>query len=554
MLKTRAIYILCITLCNLLAQNSFAATPVAADKQARKSSYEADLMAFRADDAIRHLCSPLNQSLRKGDYKLACKIMRCIALSFRLDENDRAATQAALIACQLDPENELAKFQAAEYLNRNGQQEESKKLFTELCKSKDEKLSLRSQAFLAHQTGYSGKAKELLEKYTEKYPDDQRALLRLCYLYQNIDDRASAAAVFTRLANLSPTEYLREIYLGRAAELEKKFNEAMDHYRKAGVALPSDPLWNFQLGSIFMKQQKMKEADYQFNQCFENKRLLSCAFTSWAVKESFFGSSKQAHRAVEYVQSLRPNASESYLVNGILFERENRAKDAIASFHKALQLNPHNSAVYQHLLETQEYADTTKRKELCEQWVSSCPNSGRAAIELANTIARENDKEATQKAYEFAEDLLRNRRTPSDPNFRIAICKMHAQLATLHYMKKETAEALEQAKLFNSIRPDAASNMGMRPPKMDLSKIKGKELKAAEHALLADTLSETRDLDAAEKEYREAIKQDPNDSMYHSCLLKVLIDKKDFSAAAAEDAKVSHQIVSHIGDLFKKKD
>ncbi len=547
------VFLLSLLVCLIASPKTISAEGLPEAKPKKQISYANDLLALRPDESIRHLCAPLNEALRKSDFKLAANIMRCIALSFRFDENDRAACQAALMATRLDPNNALAEFQAAEYLNRNGEQTLSESILEKIAEGKDERLALRASAFLAHQKGYTGKAMELMQRYLEKYPDDQRTLLRLCYIYQNIDDRDDAAISYKRLAELSDTEYLRQIYLGRAAEVENKLNDAIKAYQKAGNFLPYDPLWHSQLAAIFLKQQKLKEADYQLKQCFECSRLLSSAYSNWAVKESFFGSSKQAHQAIAYIQELRPNASEIWLVNGIILERENRSKEAVESFRKSLSLNCHNSSVYQHLLQAAEFSASTKRKELCKQWVDACPSSGLAAIELANAIARENDPAATRKAYEKARDLVRNRRPPSDPNYRIAICKMRAQLSVIYYKNKEKESALEEAKAFNSLRPESAANMGMRPPKIDLSKIKDKELKAAEHALLADVLSETRDLNDAEKEYREAIKQDPNDSMYHSCLLKVLLDKKDFAAAAAEDAKVSHQIVSHVGDIFSKK-
>ena len=556
MLKFHKLLCSCLIATALSVQSGLAySSEKEADPPPTKSSkYEQLLLDFKCDSAISALQTPLAAALKLKDFALAAKIMRMIALAFRLDENDRAASQAALIAVTLNPNDERAQFQAAEYLVRDGRWQESESILEKLTKSKNKSTALRASAFLAHQRGNVLGAIEGLEKYSKIEPADQRALLRLSYLYLINEDGKKAAEVQRQLSELSSTDYMKEIFLGRAAESEANADLADEHYRKAGSHLPEDPLWRAQIGLRLMKAQKVKEADAELKQCFAARRLMSSPYTNWALMQAFFGSSENAKSCLAYLKKLRPNASETYFVEGVVLEKICKQENAAAAFKQAIALNPHSSSPYLHLINMPDIQKTlAQRIELRKTWTEGCPNSNMAAIELGNALKEDGKIDEALLSYRRAEELLKGRKAPSDPNARIAICKMHASIACINYQQKDLDAALEEARIFNETRPDSASGLGMRPAKMDLEKLDGAARKGAEHALLADTLSESRLLQDAENEYRLAMKEDPSNQSYHSCLLKVLLDKKDYAAAAAEDAAVSQNIVSHIGDIFSKK-
>ena len=70
---------------------------------------------------------------------------------------------------------------------------------------------------------------------------------------------------------------------------------------------------------------------------------------------------------------------------------------------------------------------------------------------------------------------------------------------------------------------------------------------------MADIFYECGNLRKADEEYSAALKDDPDNMDYHSSLLKVLLDKKDYAKAAKEDAAVSQHFITHIGDIFFSK-
>lgn len=519
----------------------------------KNSIYEQALIELRCDEAIRLLTAPLNKAIAAHDYELAGRIMRMIALAFRLDDNDQAAAQAALLASRLDPGDESCRFQAAEYLFRAGKWQDAEKIFESLCNSKSKNTRMRAIAFLDQHRGKILQAKEELEEYLKANPNDQRALLRLCMLYLVNEENGKAAMLEQKLADLSPSEYLKEIFLGRAEESKSHLNAAEEHFNAAGKFQPDDPLWHCQLGMMLMKHQRIKEADLEYRKCFKCKRLHSQAFTNWAVLEAFFGDIKNADRCLSYLAQLRPNSSDLHFLRGIVDEKKARLEKAEEDFYRTISLNPHSSGPYIHLLGLPAIkSDLTKRCELCREWTTACPQSAVAAIELANTFKAQGKEEEALQRYLHAEALMKGRDLPKDNNYVIELCSMHANIAAIFYKRKNSAAAIEEAEEFNNLRPILPNSAGLalRPPKIDLSKLKDQTKKAAEHALLADSLYEAQQLSDAEHEYRSALVDDPDNINYHSALLKVLMDKKDLAGAAQEDIAVSNHVVTHLPDLF----
>jgi Flp pilus assembly protein TadD len=519
--------------------------------------YAEALLDLEPDRAIRLLCSPLNQSLAHRDYVQAARIIRMIAIAFRLDENDGAAAQAALVALKLNPADPNCRFQAAEYLFRDGSWQDSERLLEELGKAGDPVIASRAKAFLCQQRGLASRSREMLEEYIQKRPDDERALFKLSHIYVMYEDAEKAAATNRKLAELCRSKYWKEIYLGRADEAENKLEKAESQFRAAGSLKPQDPLWHCQLAMIYMKNQKLKEADREFRQCFACRRLLSMAYSNWAVMEAFFGSQTRAEDCLDYALLLRPSSFDLAFARGVLAEKAGKLDRASSEFERAVALNPYNNSPYIHLLQIRQTDGSSleKRLQLCNSWCKSCPCSVTAEIERGNSLRKIGKDEEALKSY-FQAGSLTKGKLPEDRTLRLKLCTTHASIASIYYKRKDLDLALAQAVKFNADRPEAPTKAGlsMRPPRLDLDKLNGKARKAAEHALLADALYECNQLAEADQEYRLAQKEDPGNITYHSCLLKVLLDKKDYGAAAQEDAAVSHHVVTHLGEFFKNHD
>lgn len=569
-----AFFALCLGVLWLMANFS---PSFAAEKTSEKSSpaksesknellrfdFQNALLDFESDRAIVKLVPHLNRAMAAGDNRKAARIMRLIAIALRFDENDVSALQAAEIALKLDPQDAGTAFQISEYRLRAGDAAGSEQVLAKLSKSKNRQLALKARAYLLQQTGNIAAAESLFQEYLALVPDDMRALNRLSQLQFVSEQKNEAAEIQTKLAQLSLTAYMREIHLGRAQEALAKgaslaegssLFQAERHYQKAGLENPNDPLWHMQLALLYMKTQRIKQADLEFRRCFSCRRLLSQAYTNFALMTGFFADKKEAFDALSHLAKLRPSSSELYFVRGILCEKDSDLERATENFQRAAELNPRNSNPYIHLL---DIAKGMKNKqtmlELCRNWSENCPYSATALTELGLVFESMSQTDKAQEAFLKARNLLKGRKTPTELAYRIAVCKMHARLSCHAYYKKEMQEALAEAIEFNKLRPEAAraGGLSVRPERLEPGILQDKRKEAAEHALIADVLFEIQDYTGAEKEYRLAIEADPQNISYHSCLLKVLLDKKDYAAAAMEDAVISQHVVSHIPDMLK---
>ncbi|MBX9690122.1 MAG: tetratricopeptide repeat protein [Candidatus Obscuribacterales bacterium] len=525
--------------------------PAGSQNESTLSAFQTALYKLEADKAILCLSSPLNKALAKNDRQEASKIMQAIAHCFALDENYEAALQAAQIAAKLNPVETYPQFQSADFLFRCGQWQESEKLCQKLAKSRDPLVALKAEAVLAQQQG-SLNSLDLLQKYSEKSNTDLSLSNKLANLYTLNGQSEEAAKTLKKVAASVKSAYLKEIFLGRAAEKEKKNEEAKSFYKKAGLLNPHDPLWHFQLAMIAMRSEKIKEADLQFKEAFKCKRLNTASFNNWALMEAFFGKTENAEAALNYLEKLRPQAGEVHFVKATVFEKKGQKEKAREELLLALKANPHNSSIYLHL--TQEPGLEAKKKlSICRDWVKDCPNSWLAAIELGRILLSEHKYDEALASFLKAREIMQESTQLSDPSYRNSVFAMHAALAALLFKKNEMTEALKEAIKFNELRPELPDSVGLkvRPRKLAFKDMKPEKAKAQEHAALADCLFETRFLDDAESEYRKAIELDPDQINYHSFLLKVLIEKKDFIAAGKEDAYVSQHIITHIPGLFK---
>lgn len=529
--------------------------PLESDDSAswQSSKYNKALLDLDPLKAIRLLCPPLNRAVANKDNVLAARIMRMIALAFRLDENDAAAVQAAQLASKLNPDDNFCRFQLADYQLRNGNWQAGEALYGELSKSADSKIALRASALLKQMRGSPEQAIELLEKYNKANPGDMRVVSKLAYLYFSNQDFDESAAMQKELANICHSPYLEQIYLARAEEAKSNYEAALTHYKAAGRINKNDPLWHGQIAMLYVKEQKIKEADAEFRQCFACKRMLSMAYTNWSVMEAFFGSDENARDCIAHALLIRPNSSEFWFARGVIQEKEGKAEQAGEAYEKSIALYPYNSSAYVHLLTlfTLEKRGIDKRIELCRSWAACCPQSATASIEYANTLRKAGKDDEALKSYLHAEEIMKER-TANDKSLALRLCIMHANIATIYYKRKEAEAALAEAIIFNKERPESASTAGvtLRPPKMELEGLSKKARTAAEHAFLADVLYECSEFTDAAQEYRLAQKDDPDNITYHSCLLKVLLDNRDYSQAAKEDAAVSHHFLTHVGNLF----
>ena len=515
------------------------------------------LIAMQPARAIRKLVPPLISALRAKDTKTASRVLRLIAFAFRLDENDRCAAQMALNAVALDPASDAAKLDAAEYLFRCGQWQKAKKLSHELQQSKDAAISLIAVSQDCLRNIEFAKAIAMIQNAPKAIQSNLRVLRMLALLYQMNEDYKAAAQLYERLASSCGSSYMKEIYLGRGDVALTKFDLAKDHFLKAGKIEQNDPLWLSELGLMEMKQNHIQEARSYLRSAIQQERLSSQAHVNFAILEAYFGNTQDAFGALQHVSVLRPGAADAAFATGLVNEKLEDYKQARIAFNKALELNPYNGSAYQHLLNVERHQKLHSDEiETANRWIKNSPASFLAHAECGKTYFNAGEKEKARRSFDQAKMFAIKRGLHERSSVKSTFLTLLANSSVSYFDLGETEKAFEDALAFNQKKPAPAKAGGMyvRPPKLDLSKVapKSKQMDAIKHALIADVLYEVQNLGGAEAQYKLAINEEPDNIVWHSCRLKVLIDQKNLVEAAKEDLYVSQHTVTHIPDAFKQ--
>lgn len=535
-----------------------------------KAGYEC-LLRFEPDQAILKFCRPLNQAIAAQDLSRASRYMRLIAFAFRLDENDEAAKTAALQAVALDPSSDYARLDAADYLFRAGQWQRSLEIIEGLKKSKDRKVALRASIHESMRTMSMSKALADIQKEPEEIRLDPKILSLNASLYLLNEQTEYAEPVLKQVSRVCPSPYMSKIFEGRAALAAKKFDEARKSFELAGQIVPKDPLWNTELGLLALKQNNIKVAREHLAQALNCRRLSSQAYVNWAVVEAYFGTVDEARRCLDFIAKRRPNGADVVLSRGLVEEKAGKIDLAQSYFKKVIELNPYNSSAYLHLLNiARDKKESAELFALIDQWLKTCPLSLTGQFECGRALVQEGHLEEGVEHLNTAERYMIERASLKRKfTQQMYLSLLAARSTALQELGSENEkQALADAFAFNQRKPAPAKAGGLfvRPTKFPESIMSSaKSLKddkaeknrlahnaAAREALLADVLYENKRLAEAAQRYRKAIELEPENILWHSCLLKVLIDKRDFAEAAKEDIYVAQHMVNHIPDLFKK--
>lgn len=516
------------------------------------------LQQMQAAKAIHKLTSPFISALRQQDHKRAAGILRLIAFAFRVDENDECAAQTALNAVALDPSSDAAKMDAASYLYRCGEWKRARAISENLHKSKDAAIATLAYAQDCLRKVEYSKGISAITGAPEKVQSNLKVMKALALLYQMDEDLKSSSSVYEKLAGACANDYMKEIYLGRSRTVVMDTDGARAHFKAAGRVEADDPLWMSELGILEMKKGNIKEAREYFRSAVGQERLSSQAHLNLAILEAYFGSTQDAQAALNRISKLRPAGSDVAFAIGLVSEKLEDWQEARIAFTKVLTLHPFNSSAYQHLLSlARQMKKPSDELDIAARWLQANPASFLAHVEAGKTYYLNGDKEKSLRCFDKAMQFASKRALATRSSSKGLFLTLLAFRSAANHELGKSDKAFEDALLFNQQKPEPAKAGGLyiRPNKIDVSKIPSgsKQLNAVKHALLGDVLYEAGNLLAAEREYKLATIDEPDNILWHSCRLKVLIDQKNFVEAAKEDLHVSQHVVTHFPDIFRRR-
>jgi tetratricopeptide (TPR) repeat protein len=309
--------------------------------------------------------------------------------------------------------------------------------YAEAIRSFQQAIRLKSSLYVPNlflgidymHTGNSGAAIQYLAKAERMNTTDPEAPLELGRAYSSAGDFPAAAREFTRATQLDPKQsnawfgrgmayldhveeqsrklstegrtssYAQALY-AEAMARQSRYIEATDSFKKAIAAQPQPPCLHAEFGQMYLKQQKMEDAESEFKaerqanagcgipqgtdsagrygQCAatsqenlpkrtESELLLlsACAYFSgdyvlasnasdllstrpshslgalyWSIKAD----EMLAFQSLDHFEQMAPNSAPSHILLGDMYRQRQRYDDAQAQYKQALEISPADHA------------------------------------------------------------------------------------------------------------------------------------------------------------------------------------------------------------------
>jgi predicted Zn-dependent protease len=529
------------------------------------------LLNLQSDQAILALTPVLiakARNITNGDDKKAVALLfGLIGRGFQIDENDLAGEQCLYFACLLDPGNKVYQAIRADILARCGRVDESDQLLKNLHPQAGDKLILTSViATKLNREMNSGPAVKMLtdaiattrdtDNLTGGYLALARALARVGFTSQS-------HKYFKLASEKSNSPYLSKIYLGLAAQSLFDAREAKKDFEEAGKILPDDPTWlNCLSGNPILNEDEKLRIKKQASNC---RRFSTDALVGYSRRLSTRNRTHEALACADQIQHMRPYAFDShYLRAKILQSNSHTAPTAEGEYQAASKALPDAANLYCEF--AQFYVETKKLDQAEQTYLAGtkrCPEAESIWSGLAILSVKQARWDNARKSAEHALTLLPAKVDQLNIVQQNEFARMHAVLGVYDYNADKIDQAFEQAKIFNQFKllpklPPILKVMEVRPDRLKFDP--GPNQQAVRHVALADMLYEMRQLKGAVKEYRLALKEDPDSVDTHTYLLNALWEDNQWVEAAQEDWSLSNKLVlqlparaEEVKKLFEQK-
>jgi tetratricopeptide (TPR) repeat protein len=532
---------------------------------AHLSNFELDKSIICLAPLVVHYGSDLATEAKR---KKCAQALALIGRSFQFDDNNLAAEQAFQLAHVLSPCDKTIAALAATMLSRTGRNVEAERSFRVLEKDSASNMMVATCLAIYYSRCADEPAARAVLTKALKSPSDQSStteanwLLGLSLVREL--EPASVASYFQKAASSETNPYLKKLRLARALWCQDKRAEGEKLCREAAALLPKDPNWLMEISKTRQGTSPLEAvhlASKDFLAAAKCRRV--CSFAFLRLTEYFAGMERfgDARKCVDYWKSLDPVSYECRLKSAHLYDEANEPALAAKELDEAMVLNPKASSVW---IDLAEFKAKTKSKEeaveILKKGTEACPKSARLWRSYAEQLLWSNHLTEARSAFEKALSLM-----PAEPRGLNILAKhnlggVYAGLGTCAYKQGNIKEAFKYAKLFNELKivihlPGWLGLVHVRPDHLNFSQ--SGQADVLEHEALADMVYEMKQLDDCIKEYRLAVKGNPDDIDLHSFLFFAVREKNDLVGTMSEDLELANKIVmkipSGLGDEIKKR-
>ena len=185
-----------------------------------------------------------------------------------------------------------------------------------------------------------GKAIESLKVAVQADPGNaelQQVMAQSCLW---ADQYQCALDGFRQILLTQPNSAAAHVLIGEALDGLGKTREAIAEFQQAAQVSPHEPNVHFGLGFLYWKSQDYERAKEEFQAELTNDGDNAQAWAYLGDTEMKLGNREMAASHLNKAIQLQNDIRMAYIDRGILLSEENKYKDAIADFRKAVELDP----------------------------------------------------------------------------------------------------------------------------------------------------------------------------------------------------------------------
>jgi tetratricopeptide (TPR) repeat protein len=526
----------------------------------------AQLQKVRADKAIACFTPLVVHAARKDlkqpeNRKLVARYFALLGRTLWFDENGPAAAQCFLIAHRLDPSDLHNTLYLADTWSRTGKDTDALSYFkTASAQAATDPIAARLLVrFLMREEFYIQAQKCVESALKLKDGDsDWRLNLLLAQIYARQGASKPAMAKFKEAAKMTDDQYSRALMEATAAGMQHDSKEKEHWLRIASTINPSDPSWMIAMASNAASAHNARSAYSLYARAVGCPRLSTSALTSFGNYSIGTKKTQDAQMCLAQLQKMAPWSDRTFMFRAALAIADDKPNEAMACYQQLIDYHPHMAQGYamfgDYLLKQHKPDEALAVMNKCTETLPDCAGGWRR---LGDAYLAKSSWNKARSSYDRALQLL----PPINPELNELLLNELAQTnagaGCCDYQTGKTKAAVAHAIGFNQMKfvpklPWYLKLIEVRPGRIALTKLFGKEEKAAEHILLGDMLFQKRLLAESSKEYHAAIELTPNDVNLHTYLLEVLSEAGDWVGAAQEDLETSKQLVGKIPEAVNK--
>ncbi|MBM3235438.1 tetratricopeptide repeat protein [Candidatus Poribacteria bacterium] len=250
---------------------------------------------------------------------------------------------------------------------------------------------------------------------------------------------------FKKAIEVDPKQALAYNNWGFALAHQKKYEEAIEKFKKAIEVKPdyADAYNNW--GNALRYQKKYDEAIEKFKKAIEVKPDYADAYNNWGLALVHQKKYEEAIERYKKAIEVKPNYADVYNNWGLALADQKKYEEAIEKFKKAIEIDPEYALAYNNW--GAALADQKKYEEAIEKFKKAIEVDPKQALAYNNWGAALAD----QKKYEEAIEKYK-KAIEIDPNHALAYNNWGYDLAA----QKKYEEAIENYKKAVEIDPDYA--------------------------------------------------------------------------------------------------